>query len=100
MPVVNSNISFGAAMTQDYRSGHFLRRHLLKGLAAGIFTSLLPVAKVFAAALNLPSKLPVSQSVYRITGKAWVNGNKVDMSTRIGPNDTVKTGKNSELVFV
>jgi hypothetical protein len=87
-------------MTQDYHSGHFLRRRLLKGFAAGIFTSLLPLTKVFAATLNLPAKLPVTQSVYRISGKAWVNGNKVDMNTRIGPNDTVKTGKNSELVFV
>jgi hypothetical protein len=35
-----------------------------------------------------------------VTGKAWVNGNRVDANTRIGSNDTVKTGKDSELVFV
>lgn len=29
-----------------------------------------------------------------------MNGNRVDANTRIGPNDTVKTGKNSELIFV
>jgi hypothetical protein len=35
-----------------------------------------------------------------VTGKAWVNGERVHAGTRIGPNDTVKTGKDSELVFV
>jgi hypothetical protein len=35
-----------------------------------------------------------------VTGKAWVKGERVHAGTRIGPNDTVKTGKDSELVFV
>jgi hypothetical protein len=55
---------------------------------------------VFASILTPPSKLPDKQSVYRVNGKVWVNGKKADIHTHIGPNDTVKTGINSEIVFV
>ena len=76
------------------------RRRLLQGLTAGLLATLLPAMKAIAAAFTPPPRLPATQSVYRVIGKAWVNGNRVDANTRIGPNDTVKTGKNSELVFV
>ncbi len=76
------------------------RRRLLQGIAASVLAALLPVAKVLAAAFVPPAKLPPTQSVYRLKGRAWVNGNVVDANTRIGPNDTVKTGKDTELVFV
>jgi hypothetical protein len=76
------------------------RRRLLQGLVAGVLTTLLPAMKAIAATFTPPPRLPTTQSVYRVIGKAWVNGNRVDANTRIGPNDTVKTGKNSELVFV
>jgi hypothetical protein len=76
------------------------RRRLLQGLTAGLLASLLPAVKAIAATFTPPPKLPATQSVYRVTGKAWVNGNRVDADTRIGPNDTVKTGKDSEIVFV
>lgn len=65
-----------------------------------LLTPLLPAVKVFAATFNPPPKLPATQSVYRVTGKAWVNGNRVDMNTRIKPNDTVKTSHDGEIVFV
>ena len=76
------------------------RRRLLQGLAAGLFATLLPAMKALAATFIPPQKLPATQSVYRVSGKVWVNGNKADTTTRIGPNDTVKTGKDSEIVFV
>ena len=76
------------------------RRLFLQGMAAGLLTLLLPAAKAIAATFTPPPRLPASQSVYRVRGKAWVNGERVHAGTRIGPNDTVKTGKDSELVFV
>lgn len=76
------------------------RRRLLQGIAASLLATFLPAAKVLAAVFVPPSKLPAEKSVYRVTGRAWVNGNIVDANTRIGPNATVKTGKDSELVFV
>jgi hypothetical protein len=76
------------------------RRRLLYGLAAGLLTSLLPALKAFAATFTPPPKLPGTRSVYRVTGKAWVNGNRVDASTRIEPGDMVKTALGSEIVFV
>jgi hypothetical protein len=76
------------------------RRRLLQGLGAGLLGMMLPAARAFALAFKPPEKLPETQSVYRLRGRAWVNGNPVDANTRIGPNDTVKTGKDSELVFV
>ncbi|MBI5006790.1 MAG: FecR domain-containing protein [Nitrosomonadales bacterium] len=76
------------------------RRRLLQGLAAGLLTAMLPAVKAVAAVFVPPQKLPATQSVYRVKGKAWVNGERVHAGTRIGPNDTVKTGRDSELVFV
>lgn len=76
------------------------RRRVLQGIAAGMLATLLPAAKALAAVFVPPPKMPATRSVYRVTGKAWVNGNRVDANTRIGPNDTVKTGIGSELVFV
>lgn len=76
------------------------RRRLLQGLLAGALTAMLPAVKAVAAVFTPPPKLPATQSVYRVKGKAWVNGERVTAGTRIGPNDTVKTGKDSEIVFV
>lgn len=76
------------------------RRRLLQGLGAAILTSLLPAVKAVAAVFTPPPKLAETQSVYRVTGHAWVNGNRVDANTRIAPGDTVKTATGAELVFV
>ncbi|MBU1426307.1 MAG: FecR family protein [Gammaproteobacteria bacterium] len=87
-------------MNADIECGSPQRRRLLQGFAAGVLTVLLPAVKAIAATFTPPPRLPATQSVYRVRGKAWVNGKRVDANTRIGPNDTVKTGRNSELVFV
>jgi hypothetical protein len=92
----------GKTMEQNQNleaAGH-QRRRLLQGLAAGVLTAMLPTVKAIAAVFTPPPKLPATQSVYRVIGKAWVNGERVHSGTRIGPNDTVKTGKDSEIVFV
>ena len=47
-----------------------------------------------------PQKLPPDRSIYRLSGQVSVNGTPATLKTRIGPNDTIETGKNSELVFV
>lgn len=85
---------------QDIDAVGYQRRRFLQGLAAGVLTLMVPAVKAVAAVFTPPPRLPQSQSVYRVRGKAWVNGERVDANTRIGPNDTVKTGKDSEIVFV
>jgi len=78
------------------------RRVLINALAAGLFTTLLPARGAMADSIfgSPPSKLPDGQSIYRISGNASINGKEATLGTRIGPNDTVRTGKNSEIVFV
>ncbi len=78
------------------------RRLLIKALAAGAFSTMLPGRDAFAASIfgTPPGKLPPGQSIYRINGTATVNGKEATMSTIIKPNDTVETGPKSEIVFV
>ena len=47
-----------------------------------------------------PAKLPPGQSIYRISGTATINDKPAALGTKVVPGDTVKTGKDSELVFV
>jgi hypothetical protein len=77
------------------------RRLLIQALALGLFSIGLPGGRALAADIfgRRPSRLPAGQSVYRISGTATVNGNAANMQTRIGPRDTVETGKDSEIVF-
>ncbi|MGH8761503.1 MAG: hypothetical protein ACREVW_18680 [Burkholderiales bacterium] len=77
------------------------RRLLIQALTAGLFSIGLPGGRAHAVDIfgKRPSKLPQGQSIYRISGTALVNGNAATMATRIGPTDTVETGKGSEIVF-
>jgi hypothetical protein len=77
------------------------RRLLIQALAAGLFSIGLPGGRAHAVDIfgNRPSKLPQGQSIYRISGTALVNGKAATMATRIGPTDTVETGKGGEIVF-
>ena len=77
------------------------RRLLIQALAAGLFSTGLPGGRTLAADLlgSTPSKLPAGQSIYRLSGKAQVNGVVATTQTRIGASDTVETAKNSEIVF-
>lgn len=75
------------------------RRLLLQGLAGGALATMFPAGRLLAVEFTLPPRLPAGQSVYQVTGKAWVNGKRIDAGTVIGPNDTVKTAPGSRLVF-
>ena len=76
------------------------RRLLVKLLAAGAFSTL-PMDRVLADIFGeKPQKLPSDRSIYRLSGQVSVNGTPATLKTRIGPNDTIETGRNSEVVFV
>ncbi len=77
------------------------RRLLIQALAAGLFSTGLPGGRALAANIlgSTPAKLPAGQSIYRLSGKALVNGSAATSETRIGPSDTVETARNSEIVF-
>jgi hypothetical protein len=76
------------------------RRLLVKLLAAGAFSSM-PMGRVLADVLGeKPEKLPPERSIFRLNGQVSVNGTPATLKTRIGSNDTIETGKGSEVVFV
>lgn len=70
------------------------RRQFLQAISAGLLLSLIP------ASSNAQEGEAATKSVFRLRGRAWVNGKAVHMNTVIQPNDVVKTGHGSELVFV
>jgi hypothetical protein len=76
------------------------RRWLVRALGAG----LLGVSGAGAVAQtllgSLPGQLPAGRSVYRITGRVTVNGQPATLETRINANDTIQTGRGSEIIFV
>ncbi len=87
-------------MSQKYMPTNLQRRRLVQGVGAALLVLLLPAGRAIAGIFSPPEKLPATQSVYRVKGHAWVNGNRVDANTRIVPGDTVKTAEGAELVFV
>jgi len=78
------------------------RRLLIKALAAGFLGAGLPWGSALAESIfgNRPSKLPPGQSIYRLSGEVTVNGAPATLQTHVGPNDTIKTGKDGEAIFV
>jgi len=78
------------------------RRTLIKALTAGLFSAGLPMSHAMAESIfgRSPSKLPAGQSIYRLSGTVKVNGKDATLDTKIGPKDTIETGKDSEAVFV
>jgi hypothetical protein len=89
----------GVAMSRNNEPYHLQRRHLLQGIAAWMLTLTLPAVKAIAATFTPPARLPATRSVYRVSGRAWVNGKRADAGTMIKPGDTVKTARDSEIVF-
>ena len=76
------------------------RRLLVKLLAAGAFFTP-PMGRALADVFGeKPQKLPSDRSIYRLSSQVSVNGTPATLKTRIGPNDTIETGRNSEVVFV
>lgn len=78
------------------------RMVLIRALSAGVLGTLLTPAEAITFGFfgNKPSKLPDTQSIYRLAGDVSVNRSAATLATRIKPGDTVQTGKNSEIVFV
>lgn len=78
------------------------RRLLIQALAAGAFSTMLPAKNAFSDSFfgKTPVKLPPGQSIFRLSGTVTVNNKPADLTTQIGPSDTIKTGDNSGAVFV
>ena len=77
------------------------RRLLIKGLAAGFFSSVIWSREAGAQVLGArPAQLPPGKSIYRIEGEVLVNGQPATVDTQIAANATVQTGPNSEVVYV
>ena len=78
------------------------RRALLRALAAGLYavTGLYAGRAWAPSVFSRPAKLPEGQSIYRLSGDVQVNDKPATLQTRIGATDTIKTGKNAEIVYV
>ncbi len=78
------------------------RRQLIQALSLGLLSAGMIGGEASAQSLfgNRPSKLPPSQSIYRLNGRTTVNGKSADLQTRVNPGDTIATEKGGELVFV
>lgn len=78
------------------------RRTLIQALTLGLFSSAAPIGSAWAADFfgRSPSRLPDGQSIYRLFGDVTVNDKAANFQSKISANDTVKTGSNSEVVFV
>jgi len=76
------------------------RRLLVKLLASGAFSTL-PTGRALADVFGeKPQQLSSDRSIFRLSGQVNVNGTPTTLKTRIGPNDTIETGRSSEVVFV
>lgn len=76
------------------------RRLLIQALAAGVFSAGMPSAQAQSFFGGTPEKLPPGRSIYRLTGDVTVNDKPATIQTLIKPGDTVRTGKDSEVIFV
>ncbi len=78
------------------------RRQLLRALATGVFTGGFLWGGASAAQVlgSRPTKLPDGQSIFRSSGTVTVNDRPVTGDTPVRPGDTVRTARNSEIVFV
>ena len=78
------------------------RRLLIKMLTAGVLagTSAAEPAQGESVFGSVPEKLPPGRSIFSLEGSVEVNGKQATLATQIRPNDTVKTGKQSSVIFV
>jgi len=78
------------------------RRILIAGLSTGLLSTVFRSGSAHAEAIysEQPTRLPPGQSIYRLRGDVTVNGEAATLDTRVGPGATVKTGKDSEVIFV
>ena len=77
------------------------RRELIRALALGLFSNGLPGCALSQSVFGAkPAKLPEGQSIYRLSGDVKINDKPANLQTRIGPSDTIQTGKDGEIVYV
>jgi FecR protein len=78
------------------------RRILIQALSMGLFSTGVVGSDALAQSLfgSRPAKLPQGQSIYRVQGSATVNDKPATLETQVKPGDTIKTAKDSEMVFV
>lgn len=80
------------------------RTFLVRALAGGLFAAggLLSGNRFAGAQVlgRVPKPLAKGQSIYDVTGPVMVNGKLITRDARIGPNDTVQTGKGARAIFV
>ena len=89
-------------MTVQHEIDDPRRKLLVQALSAGLMYGALSPAQALTFGLfgSKPSKLPDTQSIYRLSGDVKVNRQLANLDTRIRPGDLVQTGENSEIVFV
>jgi hypothetical protein len=77
------------------------RRLLIKMLGASVLAGTNAVVSAQAESVfgSVPAKLPPGKSIFSLDGSVEVNGKQAALNTLIGPNDTVKTGKQSSVIF-
>lgn len=80
------------------------RAFLVRALASGLMASggALSLSRGAGAQVlgRVPGPLAQGQSIYDVTGPVMVNGQLITRDARIGPNDTVETGKGARAIFV
>lgn len=78
------------------------RRLLIQALSMGLFSTGVIGSDALAQSIfgSRPAKLPSGQSIYRVQGSATVNDKPATLETQVKPGDTIKTAKDSEMVFV
>ena len=85
-----------------YESDDPRRRTLIQMLAAGMFGGITTASTDLLAQIlgSPPSKLPPGKSVYRISGDVEINGTRGTLESKIGGGSIIKTGRDSEIVYV
>lgn len=73
------------------------RRLVLLALGAGLLAAPAAGAGLLG---DVPYKLPPGRSVYRLDGLVLVNGKPATVDTLIGPEDTIETLANGQIIFV
>lgn len=76
----------------------FQRRQLLKMLAAGSLGAA-GLSGVIRQSLAMANR-PVMQGVNRLKGKAWINNKPARVGMAVKAGDRIRTGKNSQIIFV
>jgi hypothetical protein len=88
-------------MTWNNNDADQHRRLLMEAVAAALFSTAIGSRNVAAQVLgSRPAPLPRGKSIYRIEGQVLVDGQPATPDTPLAANSTVRTGKDSEVIYV